>query len=66
LPGLTRQSIRFAKKKMDARIICAKTRFALLSGHDDLWRGNRRHLNSGWRRTSTSLLSHDRLMSEMA
>jgi len=53
LPGLTRQSIRFAKKKMDARIICAKTRFALLSGHDDLWRGNRRHLNSGWRRTST-------------
>jgi hypothetical protein len=22
-----------------ARIICAKTRFALLSGHDDLWRG---------------------------
>jgi hypothetical protein len=39
LPGSTRQSIRFAKKQMDARIICAKTRFALLSGHDDVSRG---------------------------
>jgi hypothetical protein len=43
LPGSTRQSIRFARilsKKMDARIICAMTRFALLSGHDDRWQGS--------------------------
>jgi len=37
LPGLTRQSIVFESlaKGMDARVICAKTRFALLLGHDD-------------------------------
>jgi len=30
---MTRQSI--IHEMMDARIVCAKTRFALLSGHDD-------------------------------